>query len=233
MKTSLRCIGFAGILLLLPLGSHAQKQAGISPRSDISSYPAYAQRQDIAVGAALLTKDDVRREFVSDLNRGYLVVEAALRPQGGASVKLSRADFVLGFSNHEILRPADPATVAGRLYKAAQGDRDITLYPTAGVGIETGRRTDPRTGQTQSGTGIYTSVGIGVGVGQAGAGASEKDLEVMTQELSDKSLPEIESSVPVAGYLYFPIPEKKSLQPVRLQYGTGEKALVLKLTKQY
>jgi hypothetical protein len=169
--------------------------------------------------------------FVSDLNRGYLVVEAMVLPNAGSNVKLSRPDFVLVLSNDEILRAIDPATVAGQLYKAVQGDRNISLYPVAGVGIETGRRTDPRTGQTQSGTGVYTSVGIGVGIGQAGAGTNEKDLEVMTQELRDKGLPEIESAGAVAGFLYFPIPEKKSLQPVRLQFGAGDKALVLKLTK--
>jgi hypothetical protein len=232
MKTRFRGIGFVLVLLTLSLASHAQKQGGIAPRSDIAGYPAYAKGAELSVGADLLTKDDVRRQFVSDLNRGYLVLETAVVPQGGASVKVVRGDFVLVLSNNEILRVLDPATVAGQLYKAAQGDRNITLYPVAGVGVETGRRTDPRTGQTQSGTGIYTSVGIGVGIGQAGAGTSDKDLEVMTQELKDKSLPDVETAESVAGYLYFPMPEKKDLEPVQLRYGSGEKALVLKLTKK-
>ena len=44
-------------------------------------YPAHAELDGVAMGAALLTSQEARSNFVSDLNHCCLVVEAATYPQ--------------------------------------------------------------------------------------------------------------------------------------------------------
>ena len=53
--------------------------------------------------------------------------------------------------------------------------------------------------------------------------------EVIERELSSKSLPEAKVSVPVSGYLYFPIPKFVKDAKYRLEYTTNARPLVLPL----
>jgi hypothetical protein len=101
--------------------------------------------------------------------------------------------------------------VASALQKTAPNQSDVTVYPTVGVGYESGPRTyDPVTGGTRGG-GWRTAVGVGVGVGSTRPASTEPDRRTMETELSEKGLPEGAFSKPIAGYLYFPLaPAKKS-----------------------
>lgn len=183
---------------------------GLRPRRNATDYTAHAEMGGIALGAAVLTADQVRHSFVTELNRGYLVVEVSAYPKPGESFELSRHQFTLRSADGgSFVRPADPKTVAAIMSRTAASDRDVTLYPTAGIGYESGPRVyDPVTG-TQRGGGLSTSAGVGVGVGPSRSGSSEQDRRVMEMELSEKGLPEIKTSKPTAGYLYFPISGKK------------------------
>jgi hypothetical protein len=63
-------------------------------------------------------------------------------------------------------------------------------------------------------------------------GASDADRRVMATELEDKALPEGEARRPVAGYLYFPLPEARKNGPdpkkaYELTYQTGDVKLRL------
>jgi hypothetical protein len=217
------------VLTLFATTVLAGSQDGIEPRKNVSDYPAYAELQNAAIGAVLLSAEQVRANFVSDLNRGYLVVEVAACPKNG-SIELVRRHFVLkSASGTSFVRAADPKTVAAGLHRAAGSDRNVTLYPSAGIGYESGPRVyDPATGE-QRGGGLITSTGVGVGMGPSQSGASEQDRRVMETELSEKGLPECQASKPVSGYLYFPLSGKKKGAFV-LECDLGaEKPLVLKL----
>jgi hypothetical protein len=218
------------LLAAFPLALLAETQDGIPPRRSAADYPAHAQVEGVAIGAALLTAEQVRHNFVSDLNRGYLVVEVSAYPNVSEGIELARHDFVLKTADGTNLsRPADPKTVAAILNKTAGSDREVTLYPSVGIGYESGPRVyDPVTG-TPRGGGLSTSAGVGVGVGPSQSGASEQDRRTMEMELSEKGLPGIKTSKPVSGYLYFPVTGKKK-SGLLLECGLGrEKPLVLKL----
>ena len=220
-----------GLLIMLPLARLAETQHGIHPRKDAAEYPVHADVESIAVGAALLTSEQVRASFVSDLNRGYLVVEVSAYPKVSAAVEVGRHDFVLKTEDGALFsRPADPKAVAAILQKAEGSDRDVTLYPSVGVAYESGPRAyDPVTG-AQRGGGWSTYAGVGASVGHNESGTSEKDRRAMETELSEKSLPEGKPSKPVSGFLYFPVPNKKKAV-LLLECNLGnEKPLLLKLT---
>lgn len=107
----------------------------------------------------------------------------------------------------------------------------MTLYPSAGIGYESGPRVyDPVTG-TPRGGGLSTSAGVGVGVGPSQSGAGEQDRTTMELELSEKGLPETKASKPLSGYLYFPVTSKKK-NGLLLECSLGkEKPFVLKLQR--
>jgi len=80
------------------------------------------------------------------------------------------------------------------------------------------------TGQRRHASGVYTETGVGVGVGDPGypqpprPGSTDRDREVMGQELTDKMLPEGQTANPIAGYLYFRLPAKARTSALELQY---------------
>jgi hypothetical protein len=61
------------------------------------------------------------------------------------------------------------------------------------------------------------------------ATVADRDREVMEPELFEKGLPEAKVSIPVAGYLYFPIPKPNKGGKCRLVYSGTGKTLVLPL----
>jgi len=220
-------------VLLAGAALYAQpaERRGIKPRKSPDDYGYHASAAKLAVGAVVLPAQQVRQSFASDLNRGWLVVEAGVFPAQGASLELDWRDFVVRVPGSDILlHPAKPQAIAAMLQNQAGGDRDITLYPTAGVGYESGPGYDPVYGGGGGG-GWRTSVGLGVGIGPRGPELSDRDRETMELELSEQALPEGHADRPVAGYLYFPLPEKQKpplkIEDLQLEYeGTAGKLLI-------
>jgi hypothetical protein len=195
---------------------------GTVPHSSASQYPAHGQQDGVAVGAKLLTRAEVRKTFVSDLNQCCVVLELAIFPPSGKSVAVSLDDVSLRAAGSDIsARASSASVVAAVLQKSARQQRDVTVSPTASVGYESGTVYNPTTGAgTGTYRGVYKSAGVGVGVGERGAqpGASEQDRSVMETELNEKSLPEGAASNPVAGYLYFQFSPKANHAKYQLQY---------------
>jgi hypothetical protein len=184
---------------------------GTVPRSSASRYPAHTQGDGISIGASLLTPEEARKTFVSDVNRCCAVVEFAIYPEKDKSLTVSLDSFTLRLTGGETAaKPSSAKVVSATLQKKAQDQRDVSVSPTVGVGYGSGSVYDPATG-TQRGGGIYTTAGVGVGIGSRGSepGSSQKDRAVMETELSEKGLPEGATTAPVAGYLYFPISRTK------------------------
>lgn len=202
----------------------AADRGGVRPRTNANDYPAHETARDVSVAAAVISPDQAKSLFSTDLSQ-YVVLEVGLFPAANQTIDVNSGDFSLRVgAQGDIVRAANPHAMAAANQRKnspppARG-RDITLYPTATVGVATGP--DPVTGQRRRG--VYTETGVGVGIGDPGypqpprPGSTDRDREVMNQELSDKMLPDGPSDAPVAGYLYFRIPPKARTSALELQY---------------
>lgn len=204
---------------------------GTAPRASADAYAAHAEIDGTAVGARLLTPEQARKIFVSDVNRCCLVIEVAFYPAKDKPLDVSLNNLVLHVSSEEAAtKPMSASVVAAKLQKAAAGQRDVTVSPTVGVGYESGGF-DPVTGINR-GHGVYTQAGVGVGVGGGGPqpGSTDKDRSAMQTELGEKGLPEGSTSTAVAGYVYFPISSKAKKNATReLEYQLNGGKVVLAL----
>jgi hypothetical protein len=207
----------------------AAAKDGISPRASVSEYPAKAEEETVAIGAALLSPAQVTGAFSTDLSRGYVVVEAGVFPKAGSTVDLGPGDFMLRIAGTSTaLRPAGPKAIAGALQRASSKDRDVTVNPTVGVGYESGGGYGPY--GRRSG-GWTTATGVGVGIGSPGRqpGSTDADRRTMETELAEQQIPEKVITGPVAGYLYFPVKLKSRNVDWELEYNSPAGKAVLKL----
>jgi hypothetical protein len=222
------------LFALLVTQASARDEYGTAPRAEASRYPASTQQGQLSIGAQLLTAEQIRRAFATELDRNFLVVEVAVFPGTGGSVDVARPAFAIRAAGSDSAsKPLNPRNVAATAQQRSSEGRDVTIYPQVGIGYESGRTYDPATGQQRRGGGVYTSAGVGVGVGPRESASTDKDREVMELELTEKGLPEGSASKPVAGYLYFPYPEKKKGAAYQLECVLGgvKFAVALKLSK--
>jgi len=88
------------------------------------------------------------------------------------------------------------------------------------VGVTYGTGSDPY-GPSYGGRGWGTTTGVAV---QRGSGGQrdpktvEADRKTMATELKDKQLPDGSTGKPVAGYIYFPIPDNNRKVSLALEY---------------
>jgi hypothetical protein len=202
--------------------------SGTVPRSSAAQYPVHAQEDGVSLGAKLLNREEARKTFVSDVNRCCIVVEIALYPDHASSLNVSLNDFALRRKNAEsAVKPSSARVVAASIQHKAESDRDIAVYPSTGIGYDSGTAYDPVTGAPRRSSGVYTQAGVGVAVGgSSGPGVSDKDRGVMETELTEKGLSEGATAKAVAGYIYFPVAPKKKGDYL-LEYESEGKKLVL------
>jgi hypothetical protein len=201
---------------------------GTVPRTSAAQYPLHAQESGISLGAKLLKRVEARKTFVSDVNRCCIVVEIALYPDQASSLNVSLNDFAFRYKNAvSAIKPSSPKIVAASIQQKVARDRDIAVYPSTGIGYESGTTYDPVTGAPRRSSGVYTQAGVGVAIGGSTApGVSDKDRSVMETELTEKGLSEGATAKAVAGYIYFPVlPKKKG--DYQLEYVSEGKKLVL------
>ena len=226
MKRSLG--GIAAVFGLVSLIVFAAPR-GTVPRASFDRYALHAAQDGVGIGVVLLAPEQARKQFVSDVNRCCVVVEVALYPDKDKALNVSLNDFALSAGGSETAaKPASATVVAATLQKKAADTRDISVYPSVGVGYGSGGY-DPVTG-TRAPGGTYKQVGVGVGIGGTGpqSGSTDKDRAAMETELAEKGLPEGSASAPVAGYVYFPIARKKGT-PLHLSYTVNGQKVELKL----
>lgn len=225
-------------LLLLASFVYAQNSRGTAPLSAASGYSAHAEQDGIQIGATLLTHKQARKAFATaDVNQCCLVVEVALFPAKDNFVNISAADFTLREAGKDIgVKPSSAEMLAAALEvrpPTPQSEQRAGVSTSNEVGVVAGRSRDPYTGNTSTTRGVYDrqSVGVGIPVGgkqQSPEAKAEQSRMAITNELTDKGLPEISAWEPVAGYLYFSVP-KKSKDGYELVYTVGEKKIVLSL----
>ncbi len=210
------------LCILLLADSVGGQTKGIKPRGNPEDFPGSAKADNFIVAAAQLSRTEVAHAFATELGDAYVVVEVQVFPAKG-EVTVNTANFFLTAENTKLmLRPAEPKTVAAVLQKPT--GRDVTLYPTAEVGYQSG---PDIYGRRQSG--VTTGVGMGVGISDKEK-KSDADRKVMETELSDKSLPSGATAKPVAGYLYFPVSTAKRAA-YTLHYEEGESKLAIQLSQ--
>jgi hypothetical protein len=208
------------LTLLTPAVAGSSK--GLKPRDNANSYPVHSQGPALNLGAEQLSNTEVQHAFATELDKRYIVVEVGVFPAKDASVTLADDDFMLVVpGSNQTLRPVKPETIAAVLHKKPATQRDVVVTPTMGVGYESSRT---NADGTRDRGGWTTSSGAMVGIGDKQIGGTEADRKTMETELREKQLPVGEAKQPIAGYLYFPVPSKKSKGNYELQYTrNGEK----------
>src|SRR5581483_1739712 len=203
-----RFIAFAAVVLLA-VSCFAEPHQGIKPRASAEKYPAVSTQKDLTVGAARLSEAQVRKSFVSSLGKKFVVLEVGAFPK--SEIQVSLEDFLLVVRGQkDEIREADPETIAGQLAKK-ESDRnnDVTVSPVVGVTYSSGGNpyNDP---YGYGGRGWGTSAGVAIqkgGSGQRDPKTIDADRKTMATELKEKQLPEESTAKPIAGYLYFPVPD--------------------------
>ena len=76
----MKILKFGSIFALLVGQALTSDVQGTEPRAEASRYPAGVQLGQLGVGAQLLTTEQIRRAFSTELSRGFLVVEVAVFP---------------------------------------------------------------------------------------------------------------------------------------------------------
>jgi hypothetical protein len=204
---------------------------GSVPRSSADRYHSHAQSDGTSVGAEILTPKQVGKAFVSDLNRCCIVVEFAYYPsKENVPHDLSLDDFALYISGSDIgTKPQSATLVAASLQKKAGSGLPAAVHGGATVGYESGTYTDPNTGQPTRVHGVYSGTEVNVSDPRPAPGSTERDRQIMEKELDEKGLPLGKAAVPVSGYLYFSIHDRKKDAKYQLEYNFNGEKLVLPL----
>lgn len=205
------------------LAAAAWAQPGLKPPPSASDYRANAVAANFQIGARLLTLDQVRSTFATDVGREYLVVEVALYPAPDIDVRPLDFSLRVGGSQ-DLLRPIAPRIVAARIFRPSQRGRNVDIYPSVGVGYD---RYGGRGGWTTMG-----GVGVGIGSGGRPPAGTDQDLRTMEAELGEQALPEGLRSQPVAGYLFFSAPKRRQSVTFDLEYRPGSEQVTLQLVSR-
>ena len=213
----------AGTVAVLLAGEH-----GIHPRPTPDDYPARETAKGFTLAAAVLTPEQVKKRFATDLNRGYIVVEVGVFLEKDRDVTMAAKDFMARFgSQSDIERAVTPQTIAARLGKKDPGPTSadvpskVHVYTGETIGYEHG----PVGPNGRPAGGVYTATTTGVGVGDspyptppAPTSSSGMDRTSIQAELDDFSLPEHRLSEDTGGYLYFDKPSRGKASPLHLTY---------------
>jgi hypothetical protein len=224
MRTAL----VAGVALLFAAFLRADGPKGTIPLPKATLYSTHSEMNGAAVGATLLTADQVRDNFASNVDGCCVVVEIALYPSVSKPLNVSLNDFVLKIRDTDVMtKPSSAKVVAASLVGKAGSDRDVKVSPSHGT--TSSRGYDPVTGT--SGTGITQTTSVIVGVSHPGAGSASSDEERKTveAELTEKGIPEGTTSSPVAGYVYFHVSPKRRNSAYQLEYTSDKTKVALAL----
>ena len=228
-------------LLLFVLAATLSAESGVRARATASDYPAHGTGAGAAIGAELLNPEQTKKLFAVDLIKmGYIVVEVGVYPD--REVEIAARDFVMrAVADGSTLRPVAPSVIASKLDKKDSKSSAPPKLPSRvqvggseTIGYGTGSYGGRRTG------GVYTESTVGVGVGGPGTAPPpdppksrrrDKDALSVQVELEEGALPDGRWSHPVAGYLYFPAPPKKSAVEITWYAADGQVRLSMPSSK--
>jgi hypothetical protein len=194
---------------------------GLPPRTSASDYPVHQDTKAATIAAMRMTPEQLNRTFPADLAKKYVVVEVAIYPKEGPAIEVQSLDFVLKVGDGEN-HPETAEEVASmwQPHRAPHPDLTSNTHVTTETGVILANGTDPATGRRVNGVGTYESVGVSNAPTQTAPtpSSSRVDADRMEALLKKWALPEGKTNSPVAGYLYFRLPAKKTKGAPELQY---------------
>lgn len=110
---------------------------GTEPRAEASRYPASTQQGQLKIGAQLLTAEQIRQSFSTELHRSVLVVEVAVYPEKGRSIDVSRSAFaVRPAGSDKASKPLHPGAAAQTAERRSGEGLETNVYQQVGIGYE-------------------------------------------------------------------------------------------------
>ncbi|MFN7997315.1 MAG: hypothetical protein U0Q18_27105 [Bryobacteraceae bacterium] len=225
MRPSLSILAFSALVTLLA----APQGGGVLPRHSITDYPVHQVANNATVAAALLPPAQVKKMFPGDVIKDYAVVEVAVYPTDGARVEIDTYDFALKLGADEMSHPRIPQEIASIWNEdhAPRPGRKVDVVTETGVVYTSGN--DPYNGRTK-GWGTYTGVGVVTPGSPHIPPPPGFDVGAVQHDIWAKALPEGPTTRPVAGYLYFPLYNKKHKSVAKqLQYMKDTTSVALSL----
>ena len=206
---------------------------GTTPKTSADEYRAQARRNGVAIGASILSFDQVMKTFhSSDIDRCCIVVEVALYPEKDTSLPVSMDDFTVQVpGNDTVVRPYTAQAVASTIEQYPDTAKTGTTTH-AGVNYEWGTEIDPVTGQPRKVHSTTTETGTHISNEPSDSPPPPVVIQAVEDKVAEKALPEGTTSAPVAGYLYFPrsmIKKQKKNAGLNLSYQWKDQTLVLSL----
>jgi hypothetical protein len=189
--------------------------SGLQPRPSSTDYPASRTAQAVAIGATVVSADQVKKTLPEEIAKKYIVIEVAVYPQAGSAVDVASLDFALKFGPYDIRYPSTPRDLA-TLWKESEPslpNRGAEVHGETGVTYSSGN--DPVNGRRTRGWSTYDGVAVSKGAPpdapppDAPPPPPPYDPYVAEARAREKALPEGPTGQPVAGYLYFSRPAKK------------------------
>jgi hypothetical protein len=208
----------------------AAGDTGVPPRAHASDYPVHQSAKTAELAATILPVGQIERVFSAEIARQYVVVEVAVYPHDGQTFDIDWFDFALksGATVSHVEKPRDVATPWPE--KSGIPDKPVSLISETGVVYS--RSSDPVNGR-RSGWGTYEGVGVTNDPRAAAPPPAPKqgqDPQVVEQRVRERSLPQGQTRIPVAGYLFFPQYGKKHKnETTELQWSKDDASVVLHL----
>jgi len=214
------------LLAILVSSAVAQHAPVVKPRAQAKDYQAVSENANATIGAAQLSRKQVRKTFVSNMRKDYVVIEVGVYPKNG--LKLSPSDFALRPANSDKpIAPADPKIMASQISEKDQKGTDVAVYPYETITYSTGGDPyDPYYGNSRHGVSTATGVNVVTKPNRRDPKTRAADADAMIAELTEKSLPEGEVSKPVGGYLYFPVNPAEAVFALEYTSTDGTKVLI-------
>lgn len=227
MRTVLSCIVATAILCVAARAG----DTGVQPRASAKDYPAQGQADAATIAAIIVPANQVTKMFSSEIAKQYVVVEAAVYPEGGVPFDVQLSDFALRVGQ-KVGRADRPTDVAPWPEHYPSHSSPVEVTTEAGVIYQ--HSDDPYYGRRNS-VGTYT----GVGVESPGRAAPPPlpDPRVDPRAISDKvrrfALAEGATKTAIAGYLYFPqYSKRKKSDEIELKYAKDNVTVNLLFPKQ-
>jgi hypothetical protein len=204
---------------------------GVPPRASAKDYPVQAPAPTAKIAAAIVPLDQVSKMFTPDIAKNYIVVEVAIYPENGVPFDVEMSDFSLRVGKR-VGRADNPSDVPPWPERTAS-PRHLPVDVTVETGIAHESDNDPVYGR-HSTTGTYTGVAVSAPAHDNFPPPPDPrvDPRLVYDRLHRMALPQGDTLVAIAGYLYFPqYAKRKKSDEVELKYARDDVSLNLLFPK--
>jgi hypothetical protein len=217
----MRALG-VGIVLAALCSLAVGDDIGVPARSSAVDYPVQQAVKSGTIAAAIVSPDQVRKLFSSEIAKQYIVVEVAVYPAPGQSFNVEPLDFFLRVGDRT---SHSELPLVGKPWPGNPAPSAPSPQVTTETGVILARETDSY-GRTVHTVGTYSGVGVTDGSPTPPPPprpSSVPDPYWLDQQLRTKALGRGLTPSPVAGYLYFrQSGKRRKSDTVELQYSNAD-----------